>query len=238
MIYLYGVTGPRRAGLEGSGLEGAALEQLAVGELTAIYSAHVTLEPRPDAESCWAHEHAVEAVMSTRTVLPARFGTTFDDLEQLSTAVAREAPALTERLNALHGCVELAVRVGPLTREDRQIRGGQEYLLEKLAIKRRREALAEGTLSCLRELAVAVTPAAQSLRSSQVSISYLVRTDEVDRFVRAVERLARRWPEFALSCTGPWAPYSFAAAPARTACQPSSEDFLDADMRPLMAEAV
>lgn len=210
MIYLYAVTGPLSVGFDESGLEGAPLEQVSVDDLTAIYSTHLALEPRPDADSCWAHEHAVEAVMHSQTVLPARFGTTFDDLDELRMAVARDAPAMTERLRALQGCVELAVRIGPLTPEDQEIRDGRDYLLEKLSASRRREALADGTLACLRELAVAWTPAAQSMRSSQVGISYLVRGDEVDRFVRAVGRLASRWPEFALSCTGPWAPYSFA----------------------------
>jgi hypothetical protein len=29
-----------------------------------------------------------------------------------------------------------------------------------------------------------------------------------------VARLQRRWPHFSLSCTGPWAPYSFADGPS------------------------
>jgi hypothetical protein len=238
MIYLYAVTGPLSARLDGSGLEGAPLEQVSVDGLTAIYSTHPTLEPRPDADSCWAHEHAVEAVMHSQTVLPARFGTTFDGLDELRTAVARDAPAMAERLRALHGCVELAVRIGPLTPEDQEIRDGRDYLLEKLSASRRREALADGTLACLRELAVAWTPAAQSMRSGQVSIGYLVRGDEVDRFVRAVGRLAIRWPEFALSCTGPWAPYSFAAGPGWPTSEPRSEGFADPDASAAIAEVV
>ena len=42
-----------------------------------------------------------------------------------------------------------------------------------------------------------------------VRISYLVRTPDVQRFSGEVSRLALAHPELALSCTGPWAPYSF-----------------------------
>lgn len=222
MIYLYGLTGPLQARLDATGLDGAALEAVSVDGLRAIYSKHETLELRADPRSCWAHEHAVEAVMRSQTVLPARFGTTFSDVDDLLAAVAENADALERGLAEVEGCVELAVRIGPLVPEDRQSDDGRAYLLGKLSVQRRREALAEGTLACLKELAVASRLAVQSTRDGAVSISYLVRAGEVQRFARAVGRLAHRWPEFELSCTGPWAPYSFVGASVETSSQPSA----------------
>jgi hypothetical protein len=39
--------------------------------------------------------------------------------------------------------------------------------------------------------------------------SYLVRANDVDRFADRVRELQRGDGGLALSCTGPWAPYSF-----------------------------
>lgn len=212
MIYLYALAGPLRCPVLGAGLDGAALETLAIDGLTAVYSSHDRLEIRPDADTCWAHEAAVEAAMRTQTVLPARLGTTFGSLDELRSALAEHASEFQRRLAELEGCVELAVRIAPLPAEEHSPSGGREYLLGKLSGQRQREALAENTLACLKEIAVASRLAPHSSRGETVSISYLVRAGEMERFVRCVGRLARRWPDFALSCTGPWAPYSFAGA--------------------------
>jgi len=209
MIYLYGITRPLTLPPDGAGLEGVALQTERVGALTAVYSSHDGLEVRADEESCWAHERAVETVMRTQAVLPARFGTTFADLGDLRAAVARDAEALEQRLDEIDGCVELAVRINPLGHAEARPATGRQYLLDKLSSQRQREALAESTLACLQELAVASRLAASASAEESVSISYLVKAGGVERFSRAVGRLQRRWPEFGLSCTGPWAPYSF-----------------------------
>ncbi len=210
MIYLYAVTGPLCTPIVGTGLGGAALQALSIDGLTALYSSHDRLEIRADPETCWTHERAVEVAMRVQTVLPARLGTTFENTDGLRLAMAEHASEFRERLAELDGCVELAVRIAPLPPDDRNPDGGRAYLLGKLSAQRQREALAETTLACLREIAVASKLAPHASRGETVSISYLVRGGEMEHFVRCVGRLARRWPEFALSCTGPWAPYSFA----------------------------
>jgi hypothetical protein len=209
MIYLYGITGRLSEPIIAEALEGAALETLEVSSLTAVYSTHDRLELLADADSCWAHEHAVEAVMQRQAILPARFGTTFPSVDSLQAAIDRRALELRRCLAEVDGCVELAVRINPLTSSGGQSTGGRQYLLDKLSAQRLREALAESALACLREFAVDSRLTTSHSGDDTVSISYLVRTSGVERFSRAVGRLQRRWPEFALSCTGPWAPYSF-----------------------------
>jgi hypothetical protein len=209
MIYLYGITGRLTEAPEDRGLEGAPLQTEDVGALTAVYSTHEQIPARFDADLCWAHEAAVEAVMRRQAVLPARFGTTFPELDELRSALHRDAGPLQERLTQIDGCVELAVRINPLGGPDGEPANGREYLQDKLSAQRRREALAKSTLACLQEFAVASCLAASQSGKESVSISYLVKAGGVERFSRAVGRLQRRWPEFGLSCTGPWAPYSF-----------------------------
>jgi hypothetical protein len=209
VIYLYAITGAGLDRLDGRGLQDAPLHSVVIGELVAIYSTHDRLDVLPDADSCWAHEQAVESVMEHRGVLPARFGTTFADLSELCAAVARQSSLLKERLDEVDGCVELAVRINPLTPQDGHTASSRQYLQDKLSAQRQREALAESALACLREFAVASCLTSSQSGEESVSISYLVKAAGVDRFSRAVGRLQRRWPEFALSCTGPWAPYSF-----------------------------
>lgn len=214
MIYLYCITGSPAEAPDAAGLEGSALLAEEVGALTAVYSIHDQLQLRGDPELCWAHEEAVEAVMGVQAVLPARFGTTFTGLDELRAAVGRDAESLGERLKQIDGCVELAVRINPLEPMNGQAANGQRYLLDRLDAQRQREALAQSALACLREFAVDSRLAASPTQGGTVSISYLVPADGVDRFSRAVGRLQRRWPEFALSCTGPWAPYSFVTGPS------------------------
>ena len=43
-----------------------------------------------------------------------------------------------------------------------------------------------------------------------IRASYLVARDEVGYFASVVRDLQDDHPELAVSCTGPWAPYSFA----------------------------
>lgn len=206
-IYVYGITGPLALTPEGTGLQRAPVQALALGPLTVLYSTHEQLRLVEDADSCWAHERAIQSVMPLQTVLPARFGTTFADLVELCAGINRAAPALEELLPPVEGCVELAVRINPLatgTTPDHRMAG---------TACRLRQALAESTLACLREVAVASTLAPRQSAGEIVSLSYLVQRSRVDWFVRAVGRLRNRWPEFGLTCTGPWSPYSFATAP-------------------------
>ncbi len=222
MIYLYGIAGHLSEAPTAPGLDGAPLQAEHVGGLTAVYSTHEQLSVRADAEMFWAHEEAVEAVMRMASVLPARFGTTFNELDELRAAVVRDAVSLGERLERIDGRVELAVRINPLRQMEEQTADGRRYLLDKLSDQRQRESLAESTLACLGELSVASRVTESQTDGDTISISYLVPADGVERFSRAVGRLQRRWPEFALSCTGPWAPYSFATGPDVVTGEPAA----------------
>jgi hypothetical protein len=218
-IYLYGIAGPLAVAPKASGIQGAPVDVLASGSLTALYSSHRGLCPEPDAGSCWTHERVIRSVMRSQAVLPVRFGTTFADLAGLAASVNQHAALLHERVAAVEGCVELAVRINPLATSATPDRPDRR---EASTARRLRETLAESTLACLSEVAVASSLAARQPVDEIVALSYLVELSRVDWFVRAIGRLRNRWPEFGLTCTGPWAPYSFTSvAPARRQAVPA-----------------
>jgi hypothetical protein len=51
-------------------------------------------------------------------------------------------------------------------------------------------------------------------RGEGISASYLVRSEDQPAFERVVAEFGRMHPQLTTLCTGPWAPYSFAAPEA------------------------
>src|SRR5205085_168678 len=136
VIYLYAVAEALASAPEGPGLEDTPLELLEAGGLTAVHSAHASLELSPEPDALWRHERVVEEVMRLATVLPARFGTTFPDTESLAAALSGQGPRLLEQLERVRGCVELAVRVRLPEAEGRDSQDGGSYVQAKLAAHR------------------------------------------------------------------------------------------------------
>lgn len=209
MIYLYAIVEPTASPPDCPGLDDKPL-QLLRGAATALYSEHSRLECRPEPDALWRHELVVERAMASGAVLPARFGTTFADTGALTDALAGAASKLPPQLDRVRGCVELAVRLGLPASRGPEPQDGGAYLQAKLARRRERHAAAEATLTPLSRLAVEVRRHEGSPDASVMTASYLVPEHGVGRFADEVRRLARRNDGLLLSCTGPWAPYSFA----------------------------
>lgn len=209
MIYLYAITEPDVGAPDCPGLEDQALGHVGAADVGGLYSEHSTTTIPPEPEAAWRHERVLEAAMRLGPVLPARFGTTFADLPALVAALEREHASFRGALERVRGCVELAVRVALPPDQASPSESGREYLRAKLARRQEREAAAERTLVPLSSHAVlSQTPSLES-DPGTLRASYLVRADEVPRFAEAVQALAQSNSELALSCTGPWAPYSF-----------------------------
>lgn len=215
MIYLYAVA-PRVTDLPRTrGIAGAKLRTVDTGPLSGVCSSHERLDVRLDVQSAWEHEQVVEALMQLGPVLPARFGTTFESLAALELVLEREAEELECGLAQVCGCVELALRVRTLPPDKvRFAVDGHAYMRDVLKARRRREATITHTMEPLNALAVSSKETATASRDVGVSVSYLVRAHDVDRFCAEVRRIQQENRKLALSCTGPWAPYSFSSHPA------------------------
>jgi hypothetical protein len=209
VIYLYAITDAPAAPSDCYGLEQAHLSSLTHGPLTAVYSRHEQLELRAEFEMIWRHEQVVERLMQQVAVLPARFGSVFDDLASLASSLAGSETRLCGQLDRVRGRVELAVRVrAPSPAVRAGAHSGRDYLEDRLAAHRWQASVAQCTLVPLRLLAAdqRVAPAREA---GVLAASYLVDSGDVDRFAHEVRVLQHSNEGLTLSCTGPWAPYSF-----------------------------
>jgi hypothetical protein len=215
MIYLYGIA-PRLSSLPATrGLDEAPLQTVDTEPLSAVCSSHEQLDLQLDGQSAWEHERVVEALMEHGPVLPARFGTAFENADSVRVALEREAEALECGLARVCGCVELAVRVRHLSPDEQPpATDGQAYVSDMLRAGHKRESIITQTVEPLKAFAVRSKQSATAARDAGVSVSYLVRTHDVERFCTEVRRIQQEHQQLALSCTGPWAPYSFTSEAA------------------------
>jgi hypothetical protein len=155
----------------------------------------------PEEEDPLRHGLVVEGLLDRAdAVLPVRFGERFADDEDLAAAATPRLEALESQLGHVAGCVEVGVRVVP-RRSASAADDGAGYmrarLLEQSAADEVHRALA--------------ARARDSVRTSR-DAGYLVARADVAGFSRTVEQLLESNPALDVLCTGPWAPYSFAAA--------------------------
>jgi GTP cyclohydrolase II len=171
----------------------AELETRRFGSLLAVVGAD---EPDP-----LQHGLVVEGLLDRAdAVLPVRFGERFVTEDELAGAIAPRLEALEAQLDHVAGCVEVGIRIVP---RDEPAAGddGAAYMRARL-----REQLAAEEVH--RALAA---KARDSVRTNR-DAGYLVARADVDGFSQAVQRLLESRPGLDVLCTGPWAPYSFAAA--------------------------
>jgi len=217
MIYLYAVTELAPQGFRGLGLDGTPVLTLACGSVHLAYSVHESgFEPPVVPEALWAHEGIVDELLEGGPVVPFRYGTTLPDRAAAEAYLAREQDQFTRTLAALRGRVELAVRLAvPESAESTAEEGsasddgsasdsGSAYLSARVSERRAHDEV----LAPLASLAVARRQR-DGGSARMIRASYLVASDDVERFASVVRRLQESHPELTLSCTGPWAPYSF-----------------------------
>jgi hypothetical protein len=177
------------------GLQGLdpGLEARPFGRVSAVVGGE---EPDP-----LRHGLVVEALLDhADAVLPVRFGERFAEDRDLAAAVERRLEALERQLDHVAGCVEVGVRIVP-RRESIEGADGAGYMRARL-----REQLAA------EEVHTALAARARDSVRSNRDTGYLVARADVAAFSRAVAQLLDSQPALDALCTGPWAPYSFAAA--------------------------
>jgi hypothetical protein len=222
VTYVYGIVGGpagrARAAVAGvRGVGGQPVRSLpaaglavAVGEAPAAGTLAAT--------DLWAHERVVEALAPAGPVLPARFGSRLPDDAAVVAFVAGRAGALRSALSHVRGRAELAVRARrepeaapPAGAAGARAGPGTAYLARRVADAGWAASLRETVHVSLMALAVDGRWRAGGSGPYEATGAYLVETGSVRDFAAAVAELAGRLDRTALTCTGPWPPYSFAA---------------------------
>lgn len=192
----------------------------------------------PATDNLLRHEQVAQWLLQKNSLLPARFGTCFDNRRQLCETLERNTRTLLEGLERVRGCVELGLRVlwcpeeSPKTVEPlcqtmepeptapaaarSQRRSGRDYMLARLAEERlrrdqqnRAELLAEQIHQPLAALAREATRRVLITPQMLLSSAYLVERDQVTAMRERVGALAAEFSRLRLLCTGPWPPYHF-----------------------------
>jgi gas vesicle protein GvpL/GvpF len=209
MIYLYALTETEPRGFRNLGLEGEPVCSLAAGGFHLVHSRHAPdFEPRVTPTMLWTHEAIVDELLESGAVLPFRFGTTLPDRDAAAAVVVRRADRFRRTFAELRDRVELAIRVGVPAAADGAPRDGAEYLAVRAGTQRAQAEVADAVLTPLDALAAA-SRRRDADRAHVIRASYLVNRGDVPRFASAVRGLQEEHPELAVTCTGPWAPYSF-----------------------------
>jgi hypothetical protein len=221
VIYLYGITEITQEELPPiSGIDEADVVEIRSGDLVAIVSVHPGELVSTDADSLWAHEEVVEALMPSRSVVPARFGTIFASESSLVDALRIASRELHDNLERVRDCVEYGLRVmdpseakEPSADQPNSPSSGKAYmqsLLTRNRVTDSRTARAKKLLEQftfdpdVRDRKVMVAPSPRTL----LSISYLVERGKESSFVARLNS-AKRDSSLPLLLTGPWPAYSF-----------------------------
>jgi hypothetical protein len=182
------------------GVCGAGLREVPYGDLVAVVSTRdggSATDPRADAV---AHGLVVEALAATATsVVPVRFGETFDDEDALRAAVVEREVPLAAALELVANCVEIGVRVGAPAATPVMARSGTDYLRARLAESAHSAELDDRVKRFARA----------SVKAQGGETTYLVKRTEAAAAVEAVRAFADEHPRLSVRWTGPWAPYSF-----------------------------
>jgi len=219
MFYLYGVI-RRQAEFSAAtaGIGGSAVAMLPCCGLMAVASPVDIREIEATEDNLWCHEHVIEAIMAETTVLPLRFGTVVADAAACRHLLSQSEGQLAAQLALLDGRVEFGLRLGPeAAREPAETECGSAtnwpgtlYLRSLARTYASWPTSLDVTLNAaLDAYAVAYMLWPRGTPESELRASFLVAKPAIDAFRQAVARLQSSQPEWRISCTGPWPPYSF-----------------------------
>jgi hypothetical protein len=193
---------------EAPGKEGLGVSVLAEAGVGLVYR-EVESSPTADRDEVLRFGRVVSTLAEHTAVLPVRFGTVLQGVEQARELLKARAVGWKDQLEQVTGHVELIVHAradvpsGPPP--ERPVTGG-DYLRAKVSEHRRQSAE-------VADVAEVVTPwcrAARPLSSSgEVRLACLVAADDVADLRAAVDGWAAEHAERQVTVTGPFPVFSF-----------------------------
>ena len=227
MLHVYGlVDGDSIRGDVPPGHDGDPVAAFPGDGFTAIVSTASGARPVPNAANVWHHDKILHALMEEHAVVPLRFGTVCEP-DALRALLDKRRQQTEHDLERVRGKVELALwlsrssdakgEAAPLRKAANDVPAGSgtAYLMARMTGRLRAANLGA---SELRQLCDRIDRlAAETVWNDEawpVRGSCLIDRNEVPAFIDQAASLAGQFPDIGISCTGPWAPYSFVGVSA------------------------
>ena len=210
-------------------LTGVGGERLRAIPFDGVIAVAGGIRRRPPASTRNLRQYAavVESIAArVPAILPARFGTTFDDVAELMLVLRSRGASMRQRLRVVRGRTQMTIRLLESDRVNGPSRGqtpvtsrtgirprskatrGTQYLRQRLAVLRMAREVPE---------LAAIGPAIRRFvkddrverRGAIVTVHHLIPRAMAERYRAAVERAATK-SAIRLVVSGPVAPYAFA----------------------------
>lgn len=236
--YVYGIIEENESmtfGKTGIGGTGETVYTVHHGDVAAVVSKTSVFIFDPTRENALAHEHVIETVMKTNTIIPMSFGTVFrtdDDIRQVLKSIY---PSLKDVLKQMSGKLEFGLKVTwdrdavieELKRDNEEIHRFHIELTKKhlqstyfarMQLGRMIDkALAERSAEYVRAIYEALRGVCVASRDNKVigdkmimNAAFLIDRERETDFDAAVNKIAAKFSDrLNFKYTGPWPPYNF-----------------------------
>jgi hypothetical protein len=236
--YVYGIIAGREShsfGKMGLGGNSEMVYTVNHGDTSAVVSRTNVFIFDPTRENALAHEHVIESVMKSHTIIPMSFGTVFRTDDDIKEVLRSIYPSLKDVLEQMSGKVEFGLKVTwdrdqiveELKRQDEEIhrfhleitkKHLQSTYLARMQLGRMIDkALVETSSQYVREIYEALRNVCVASRDNKpigekmiMNAAFLIQRDRETEFDAAVNRVAKRFGNrLNFRYTGPWPPYNF-----------------------------
>jgi hypothetical protein len=236
--YVYGIVQAKdhmSFGKIGIGGAGEMVYTVNYLDIAAVVSKTAVAIFDPTRENALGHEHVIETVMKSYTIIPMSFGTIFRTDNDIREVLKSIYSSLKDVLNQMAGKLEFGLKVNwdrdqiieELNRDDEEIRQFHREIVRKqlqstyfarMQLGRMIDkALAARATSYVREIYEGLRDVCVASRDNQpigdkmiMNAAFLVDRTRESEFDSVVNKIAKRYGKrLKFKYTGPWPPYNF-----------------------------
>jgi hypothetical protein len=222
-IFLYALTSARAGRPALRGICGEPLRAVRIGRLDVIIG-HVRARPKPTDANLRKYNRLMGALwLGAPALLPARFGTTMNDISELELLVRARLDVLRSNLRMVRGRAQMTVRMADLRERHGEPRFGvrergsggltsrgvgAEYLRARAAEERRAREV-PAFAPCRAAVQRWVKAERVEKTAGVATIYHLVPRGAAARYATELQRAASE-AGLRMIVSGPWPPYAFA----------------------------
>jgi len=236
--YVYGIVEAKEIatfGKIGVGGAGELVYMVKYQDIAAVVSNTKVFIFDPTRENALAHEHVIETVMKSYTIIPMSFGTVFRTDDDIREVLKSIYPSLKDVLKQMAGKLEFGLKVNwdrdqtieELKQEDEEIRRfhleivrkhlQSTYLVRMQLGRMIDKAMAERSAQYVREIYETLRGVCVASRDNQpigdqmiMNAAFLVEREREAEFDGVVNKVAKKYGKrLKFKYTGPWPPYNF-----------------------------